>query len=236
MRGDEVLYVCCEQPMLVDTTATGVTQGGLDVVGAMVCSVCGSRMIRKGLTREADASARWSVAGSGRSINCGGIRLRAEGRSGDGVPELMQRLVKLPELEAEVVRLRTELESKPKRVVRLRVVKNFDARDGYYQDGLRVVIDGKLLTAEEYGGAPEDNCESRDYSWVKESIALVAKSLGADVVIDEPIEIEKRSEFWNALSGPEPETPKVDDSGKCPTCGSTKHISHSPLGCGMAGD
>ena len=44
-----------------------------------------------------------------RSVNCGGVRLRAEGKQAAGVETLMARIVQLPILEAEVEQLRAEI-------------------------------------------------------------------------------------------------------------------------------
>jgi len=32
--------------------------------------------------------------------------------------------------------------------------------------GVQLVVDGVAIDIGEFGGEPEDNCESRDYSWV----------------------------------------------------------------------
>ena len=48
-------------------------------------------------------------------------------------------------------------------------------------DGVRVIVDGRLVTTGEYGGEPEDNCEGRDYAWVKDALADLARALGAEV-------------------------------------------------------
>lgn len=50
-----------------------------------------------------------------------------------------------------------------------------------YQD---FYIDGIKVGEGSYGGEPEDNSWSRDYSWVDEVISRVAQSLGADVVTE----------------------------------------------------
>jgi hypothetical protein len=95
----------CGAVMAWDPARTGTTCGGLEIAGALVC--CGNVMVSY-LSKPADAI-RWSLAKGGRSLNAGGIRVRAEGRAGDDVGALMARLLRLPELEIEVERLRAEL-------------------------------------------------------------------------------------------------------------------------------
>lgn len=104
--------VCCDRYMrLHDEQLT--TVGGLAVVGGIACDVCGKRYIAKGVTREAtavDDDTSWSLAKGGMSINCGGMRLRFDGKGQHAaVVELMARIVRLPELEAEVIRLQRML-------------------------------------------------------------------------------------------------------------------------------
>lgn len=50
-------------------------------------------------------------------------------------------------------------------------------------DGVRVLVDGKVVATGQYGGEPEDNRECRDYSWVKESLRALAEALGAEAQI-----------------------------------------------------
>lgn len=104
---------CCGRPMVVDNETRGTTCGGLSVVGGLRCTICGSFLVAKGVTREAkadDDASTWSIAGSGRSLNCGGLRLRVDGKAkADDIEQLMLRLVQLPTLEAEVVQLRAAL-------------------------------------------------------------------------------------------------------------------------------
>lgn len=78
-----------------DPERTGETVGGLELVGALVCRACGATCLSK-RSRPAD-SMRWKLSKGGRSVDAGGIRLRAE--NGDGVAKLMARIVRLPELE-----------------------------------------------------------------------------------------------------------------------------------------
>ena len=46
---------------------------------------------------------------------------------------------------------------------------------------LVVYVDGKQVATGCYGGEPEDNSRSRDYSWVETAIKNVAKELCPDV-------------------------------------------------------
>lgn len=85
----------CGKPMRFDPEARGTTCGGLDVVGALVC--CANWLVCS-RTRAAD-SIDWKLAKGGRSLDCGGIRLRGEG-DGD-VVALLARVAKLPALERE---------------------------------------------------------------------------------------------------------------------------------------
>ncbi len=109
---------CCDTEMAIDTTTRGTTCGGLDVIGGLTCTVCGAGRILKGVTRAAkadDADTKWRLAGGGRSVNCGGVRIRADAKSakGDAIIELMARIVRLPELEAEIARLKAAMGDEP---------------------------------------------------------------------------------------------------------------------------
>ena len=95
---------CCLLPCKWDPEAEGTTCGGLRVRGAWICVVCSSRQIGDE-TRVAEA---WTLTKGGRSIDTGSGRLRLDG-GGDKSAALMQRLLRLPELEREVERLRREL-------------------------------------------------------------------------------------------------------------------------------
>lgn len=103
---------CCGKPLRFDPEFRGETCGGLALIGWMVCDVCGGVYLApKTMCRVDDgAGAPWRLAKGGRSVECGAIKLRAEGKTkGPEVEALMLRIVKLPELEAEVVRLRAAL-------------------------------------------------------------------------------------------------------------------------------
>jgi hypothetical protein len=111
----EEAYTCCSQPMTWDAARRGFTCGGLELQGWMVCQVCDSAMLvsaSAGLperSRVAEQTGSWLVAKGGRSMTAGGIKLRADKADSADVMALMERIAKLPELEAEVERLRAEL-------------------------------------------------------------------------------------------------------------------------------
>lgn len=52
---------------------------------------------------------------------------------------------------------------------------------------LEIKVDGKYLGGGSYGGEAEDNCRSRDYSWVETVLRKLSIELGASV---ETIELE----------------------------------------------
>lgn len=84
---------CCGKPLRFDPLLRGFTCGGLELEGWDVCDVCGKGWIAK----RSKPAERWKLNGGGRSIDAHGTRLRAEA-SGD-VQGLMQRIVRLPDLE-----------------------------------------------------------------------------------------------------------------------------------------
>jgi hypothetical protein len=53
--------------------------------------------------------------------------------------------------------------------------------DGYQRARLTVKVDGVTVGGGGIGGEPEDNCERRDYSWIRPLIARLSKALGAEV-------------------------------------------------------
>lgn len=95
----------CHEPMRWDADRRATTLGGLDLIGALVC--CDILRIPK-LSRPASGETgdAWTLAKGGRSLNAGGIRIRAEGRVSGETVALMERLARLPELEREVEELR----------------------------------------------------------------------------------------------------------------------------------
>ena len=102
---------CCGRSLRVDPDRQGETCGGLAVKGALVCDVCGAAYAARTISMPAKAdSTAWTLTTAGRSLNCGGIRVRAEGKAEAGeVEALMERLQKLPELERELEILRRRL-------------------------------------------------------------------------------------------------------------------------------
>lgn len=92
--------------MTFDASYRGTSSGGLSLVGARVCVPCGAAELCR-RSKPADA-VDWMLAKGGRSLTAGGIKLRAEaGQHGAGeIEALMARIVRVPELELEVERLR----------------------------------------------------------------------------------------------------------------------------------
>lgn len=108
MSDDET---CCNRPLRVDPDRAGETCGGLAVKGALVCDICGAAYVARiiSMPAKADGTA-WTLAASNRSLNCGGIRVRAEGKADAGeIEALMARLQQLPDLERELEVLRRRL-------------------------------------------------------------------------------------------------------------------------------
>jgi hypothetical protein len=53
--------------------------------------------------------------------------------------------------------------------------------DSYEPVHITVKVDGVEVGNGGIGGEPEDNCEARDYRWVRPMIEKLAKALGAEV-------------------------------------------------------
>lgn len=85
----------CGGSCLFDPLLEGLTCGGNRLAGWLVCDRCGGTCI----TRHAKPAAAWSLTGSGRSVDAGGCRLRADG-GGEAAPAIMARVARLPKLEA----------------------------------------------------------------------------------------------------------------------------------------
>lgn len=100
----------CGAELTFDATMRGTTCGGLDLVGWRVCA-CGATPTLCRRSKPADA-VDWRIAKGGRSLTAGGIKVRAE--YAPGVAALMERIVRVPELELEVERLRAELARRPR--------------------------------------------------------------------------------------------------------------------------
>jgi hypothetical protein len=96
--------------MTFDASARGTTCGGLAIAGAAVCASCGIARVCKRSRPASDVD--WKLSKGGRSVDAGEFRVRVEARpGGDGdVAALMARIVRLPELELEVERLREQLQ------------------------------------------------------------------------------------------------------------------------------
>jgi hypothetical protein len=94
----------CGELMTFAADYRGTTVGGLALVGARACVPCGVyEVCRK--SKPADAI-DWTVNKGGRSLDAGGVRVRAERGLPGQVEALMERLVKLPQLELENARQR----------------------------------------------------------------------------------------------------------------------------------
>ncbi len=52
------------------------------------------------------------------------------------------------------------------------------------REAVAVEIDGVLHGPFYYGGEPEDNCRSRQYSWVEDLLHKMATALGAEVKLE----------------------------------------------------
>lgn len=91
-------------PLTFDPELVGMTCGGLALKGWNRCAHCGGTWVTR---RAVPAVDMWRLASSGRSLDAGPIRLRAEAKSGGNVPELMTRIMALPALEDIARRLST---------------------------------------------------------------------------------------------------------------------------------
>lgn len=96
----------CGTRMVFDPKSQGRTCGGMDLVGWLHCPACGETSISF-RSRASDAG-EWKLAKGGRSIVAGAIKVRCEATGGN-VEALMARIVRVPELEAEIERLQEQL-------------------------------------------------------------------------------------------------------------------------------
>jgi len=106
----ELFQICpdCGGDLKFDPNLVGDTCGGLTLRGWMACQKCGKAWLApKGMATVYDGA--WKLAKGGRSVETGNGRIRVDG--GSNVEALMARIVKLPELELEVAKLRKELET-----------------------------------------------------------------------------------------------------------------------------
>lgn len=95
----------CGAALVWDADKVGETCGGLELRGWWRCDPCGGWWLATNAERRelvAGAGEAWVLTRGGRSVDAGGVRLRAEG--GDAVA-LMRRVVVLPELEAALARI-----------------------------------------------------------------------------------------------------------------------------------
>lgn len=71
-------------------------------------------------------------------------------------------------------------------------IKTIDINTDYGEVNERIdlFVDDELIFSGYYGGEPEDNSRVRDYSWVEDAFATLAKKLGA-VVKEEHEEIDE---------------------------------------------
>jgi len=95
----------CGGELVFDPDLVGDTVGGLTRIGWDVCKACG----RAWLSKQGMSFEKWKLAGGGRSVETGVGRIRVDGAQ--DAKALMARIVKLPELELEVARLRKQLAS-----------------------------------------------------------------------------------------------------------------------------
>lgn len=99
---DDTICESCGAQMTFEADFRSTTSGGLAIVGACACVACNVYLVCR--RSKPAAAIDWVLAKGGRSLTAGGIKVRAENTP--GVPELMARIVRLPELELEVERLR----------------------------------------------------------------------------------------------------------------------------------
>jgi hypothetical protein len=83
--------------------------------------------------------------------------------------------------------------------VKIEIIRGSDKWHTFLE-GVRVEVDGQLVTTGDYGGEPEDNCECRTYAWVKEALSDLAKALGAEVVITERYVEDGAEHYDEAMS------------------------------------
>lgn len=93
----------CEGLLKFDPKIAGTTVGGLALRGWDVCTnlQCGKGWLSE---RAIPDAGEWKLASGGRSVETGHGRIRVDG--GTEVETLMARILKLPELELEIARLR----------------------------------------------------------------------------------------------------------------------------------
>lgn len=94
----------CGATLVFHADVVGETCGGLALRGWMWCEACAKHWLApKGMATIVEGIAsgdEWTLAKGGRSLNCGGVRIRAEGKTNTSSGALMARIQRLPFLEA----------------------------------------------------------------------------------------------------------------------------------------
>ena len=93
----------------------------------------------------------------------------------DALTEMLGEIADTQALHDEIAKLRAMTQ----RTVRIEIVNCGTSDDC----GIRLIVDGALVDTNQFGGEPEDNTEGRDYAWVKEMLASLARKLGATATI-----------------------------------------------------
>lgn len=108
---DDVAETCHGKPLRFDPDMVGKTCGGLELRGWLGCDVCGRYYLASGRCKPTSSSdGTWALAKGGRSLTAGALKLRVEGKAPPGeIEALMARVVRVPELEAEIAQLRAQL-------------------------------------------------------------------------------------------------------------------------------
>ena len=104
----------CGAKMTFAADYRATTCGGLAIVGARACVACDVYLVCR-RSRPADA-VDWALSPGGRSLTAGGVKIRADASRKDvgvDVEAIMARIVRVPELELEVERLRALLAGRP---------------------------------------------------------------------------------------------------------------------------
>lgn len=128
--------------------------------------------------------------------------LRAEVEAGNFAASGEQELDRYHNLLGHISALERAIQpAEPRSVVVQLVSPRFDSRSG-----LRLVIDGEVVDTGDFGGEPEDNCEYRDYKWVKLMLACLARKLGAEATI-ETVDVDgdgraMRERYYAAMAAP----------------------------------
>lgn len=122
-------------PLRFDPTIAGQTVGGLRLRGWMHCDHCAASWVtRRGVPDAGGGTSdgRWRIANGGASLDAGGVRLRAEGKTArEDVVTLMGRISRMPAFEAALERIASgELDAAAARAIALEALaigENSDA-------------------------------------------------------------------------------------------------------------